>query len=528
MSEPNRIEDNLVKFNKHVKRTSERLANRAGSVPLDDRSNVVMPDLPTPDPNATRPTSARGRGRNRGKKSSTVNTRSNAAARNAAAASSSAENATDNTTEKSTNDGQVDPNTSNATAEGNASQAHEADTSQPTGLIERDDVSTNATPQRSTITKTGLTLTRLPDSTALDNNLAVIDGSAHLRAQVNAISGVGTTSAKSTPAPSQPKRRVVGFVELVKDDVAEKSTSAETTVDKETKVVCDEEGIDSNGLVALSPWFDTKMVALKGYLPLSIFNTQWLHQDLIQHSFRRRTTKEKLEDSYVGFAVPVEWKMSFSEWVVAFDLYVTYLRHYTHDDLAKKMMVHKQNVLDIMKENVNWPMAFRYDIAICTTVLTIRNASGNLANPAVRNVTIERQCFRDTERYNDFLPAYSDSNPYATGGPKEHINPLTGEDYRTGAAPQTSAFSANNQQVASLGHNFSFTHAAKPNARSWTHSNQPVYTGPGAVGYNSHGWEDRRTGGRNTRGRGKGGGYLTGGNGGRDQSPPRWQGESSR
>ncbi|EGG03605.1 uncharacterized protein MELLADRAFT_90000 [Melampsora larici-populina 98AG31] len=564
-----KIKTNLEKFNEHVKRTSERLTNRAGSTPLEDRSNVVMPDLPTPDPNAPRQTTSRSRGRGRGKKSAPVNTRSSAAARAAAASLSEAnannlsgiENSGDqtSTTEPTTNTG---VNATQEQADGTTQP------SQPTGLISRDQVNTgvtqmfgllfrdqlltgkffmssaNRSPARrntstgvglsppcgfhSWLAANGLTVGPAPNPSTTADDPSNTNTSTRLRSHVNAISSVVTPTNQSDSTPVEPRRRLVGFVDLSKDDDTSKTSTEEPVAEKELKVICDEGGIDSNGLVALSPWFDTKMTALKGYLPLSIFNTQWLHQDLVTQSFRRCTTKEKLEESYVGHDVPVEWKMSFGEWVVAFDLYVAYLRHYTHEDTANKMAIHKQNVLDIMKENVNWPMAFRYDIAIRTSVLTIRKANGNLANPAVRNITIKRQCFRDTERYNDFLPIYAGSNPYATGGPKEHINPITGEPLRNGSFTQHTNLTPRQTQGSNVGQTFGPTHVGKPNARSWAHSNQPLYNGPGAVGYTSHG-DDRRNGGCNTRGRGRNGGYFMGSGGGRDTSPPpRWNGDNSR
>lgn len=364
-----------------------------------------------------------------------------------------------------------------------------------------------------------------------------------LHKQVNAVSGIIKPTGQASGQPAEPKKsssvKWVGIIDDATDEPTGTSTKAtETATERDTKVVCDEEGIDTNGLVALSKYFDVKMTTVKGYIPLSIFNTHWLQQDLLQQSFRQLTAKEKLMDSYVGMNVPVEWKMSFGEWVVAFDLFVAYCRHYTHEDLANKLVIHKQNVLDIMKENMNWPMAFRYDIAIRTTVMTIRNTNGNLANPAVRNTSIERRCFRDTERYNDFSPAFADMNPYATGGPKEHMNPITGEDLRNGSSTynansstmQQSGNSVNNQayQYNNQGAHQNNQHGGKPNARSWSHANGMVYNGPGGVGYHNT-FDDRRYGGRNTRGRGRGGGWFNGGGRSREPSPPtRWNGDNPR
>ncbi|EGG03827.1 uncharacterized protein MELLADRAFT_89910 [Melampsora larici-populina 98AG31] len=361
----------------------------------------------------------------------------------------------------------------------------------------------------------GLTVTAKP----------VENQSTHGRNQnplIGQLQAVTSKSASSTQATrTKPKNKTVGFCDLsnVDDDdpvLVQKNSS--TSEKEKDKVECGEEGIDTNGLVALSKYFEDKMVALKGYLPLTIFNPQWLKQDLLQQSGRTRTTKEKLEESYVGMKVPVEWKMSFGEWVVAFDLFVAYLRYYKHDDVANRFVIHKENVMNIKKENFNWPMAFRYDIAIRTTVLTVRNANGKLANPAVRDEKIERNAFRDTERYNDFLPAYADLNPYSNNGPKAYFNPITGEDLRSTFNGQTGS-NVHHSNPFLPNNNTPFPNApSRPNARSWAYANQPVYDGPGGVSYG--GWDDRRGSGRNVRGRGRSSGYTGGGQHGKDHSPP--------
>lgn len=332
------------------------------------------------------------------------------------------------------------------------------------------------------------------------------------------------------------KNKTVSFVDLSEiDDTPTAASPKETesvTSGKDKKAECDNEGIDSNGLVALSDYFEKKMIGPKGYIPLTVFNTQWLKQDLIQQTFRSRTTKEKMNDIHVGMLVPIEWKMTFGEWVVAFDLFVAYLRFYKHEDLANKFVIHKSNVMEMKKENFNWPMAFRYDIAIRTTVMTVRNANGNLANPAKRNEQFERTAFRDTKRFGDFLPAFNDINPYADGCAKATFNPITGEDLRNVANAQvltagsstningSNLHVANNPFGASLynlnSHALNNQAPSKPNARSWAHANQPIYDGPGGVNYG--GWEDRRNGGRSVRGRSRGGGYHH--NNDRDRSPP--------
>ncbi|EGF97455.1 uncharacterized protein MELLADRAFT_85342 [Melampsora larici-populina 98AG31] len=274
------------------------------------------------------------------------------------------------------------------------------------------------------------------------------------------------------------------------------STKATSNIKPEVS----DEGIENTGLVALSKHWDDKIRPLEGYLPLSIFNINWLKMDLLKHSQRPKTYKDKDGEKYHGLSVPSEWKMTFGEWVTAFDLCVTYLYYYKHDRLADRFKIHKENVFAIMRDRLSWPMAFRYNLAIRTTVLTFRNADGKVANPALVNETFERNARLDSERLGDFDPRFTDINPYADGQCKANINPLTGELLRPGANP----FQANTSNQFGYG-------STKPNARSWTYANQAHYKGPGSVGY-FNGGDDRASGNRVTRGRGRGGGYNSNGN----------------
>lgn len=178
--------------------------------------------------------------------------------------------------------------------------------------------------------------------------------------------------------------------------------------------------------------------------------------------------------------------MTFGEWVTAFDLFVAYLRYYGHGGVADKFVIHKENVFAIRAERMSWPMAFRYDQAVRTSIMTFQNPDGKLANPAIRDETIERDARLETERLGDFHPRFADENPYAEGRCKAHINPLT--------------------------------HYSKPNARSWAFANQPTYDGPSGSDFQNY--DDRRGGGRNVRGRGRGGNWNNNGGGGYDAGAP--------
>lgn len=282
------------------------------------------------------------------------------------------------------------------------------------------------------------------------------------------------TGGPLTPTPRKRARvTAVETVDLTADDsvdVIEKPTTA-------ASIKFSNQGIEAHGLVALSKYFAAKMTALDAYIPLSVFNTQWLRQDLLQQSLRKRSVKEKLEDTYIGLTVPLEWKMNFGEWVVAFDLFITYLEYYKWNELAAKFKSHKENVFAVKRENSNWPVAFRYDLAVRTAVMTFRLPDGSVANPAIRDARIEREAIRETERLRDFLPAFKEINPYADGEAKASIDPIMGIDSRNNQTSANHSFNKPTIRSQSFSHNPSF-------------NNLPVYDGPG--GSSAYTWDYRR------------------------------------
>ncbi|EGG06799.1 uncharacterized protein MELLADRAFT_62997 [Melampsora larici-populina 98AG31] len=293
MSEENRIVTNLEKFNDNVKRTSQRLSNRAGSAPLEDRpftsGTTIETNKGTDTTNSARGAPSRGRGRTRGKKLTAVNTRASAAAQTLAteAAAAAAATASANT-DTLTSDASANPtrNVVNPTNKENPALNTNpdedlsnsiGDTSGPTGQIERDETTEN------------LTSTQSPARQSTITRAVTVNTSGN-------VNSVTKCTSVPTAKPVQ-KNKNIGFVDLsnidnAESDGAKNSRAAETTkgpepttADKDGKAEVDDKGIDSNGLVSLLDYFDKKMKGPKGYIPPSVFNTQWLKQDLIQQSF---------------------------------------------------------------------------------------------------------------------------------------------------------------------------------------------------------------------------------------------------
>ncbi|EGG01793.1 uncharacterized protein MELLADRAFT_91867 [Melampsora larici-populina 98AG31] len=312
-----------------------------------------------------------------------------------------------------------------------------------------------------------------------------------------------TPGSAAIPA-KRPSTTQLGPFDLTVDDdeevVKDKPNSNKT-------IKFSEEGIESHGLVSLSKFFATKMATLDAYIPLSVFNTQWLRQDLLQQStLRKRSVKEKLEDTYIGLTVPIEWKMTFGEWVVVFDLFIAYLEYYKWKELAVKFRSHKENVYAIKRENSNWPVAFRYDLAVRTAVMTFRLPDGSVANPAIRDGRLEREAVRETKRLKDFLPAFKEINPYADGEAKAFVDPITGVDSRSSGLGGNQSFN----RPTPRSHSFSNHHS---------YNNLPVYDGPGGSAPNN--FDDRRQAFRSGHARGRRGSWNGGNHGARAGSPSR-------
>ncbi|EGF99302.1 uncharacterized protein MELLADRAFT_94760 [Melampsora larici-populina 98AG31] len=575
MSTDNQDATNIDKFNAIMRRTSARL--RGSSVPPLDSEQTVNPPLdPTLSPtNVTSNQRGRGRGRGRRNPGGSARPGTQTSSRDATPTVTLTVPRRDgqvnsNTTSDSTspsNLGGASPGNNAPAASGTIAQTGD-DTSiihppgegegNLAGLISKDNVSNDpnvamfkkkfsvherfrdativmpntmmnsplSPSRRNTVSGAGTSPPKGLHSWLLANGMIVV---SNPNSATTAIQGTTASLGRVPPqppvstlaAPASTSMRPTRSVEKTVDPVIREvicldgtgeankgktvpstdSTSAKATTVPEVS----DEGIKNTGLVALAKHWEDKIKPLDGYLPLSIMNINWLKMDLLKNSQRPKTSKDKDGEKYHGLAIPSEWKTSFGEWVTAFDLFVAYLFHYKHDKLANRFKTHKENVFAIMRDRLSCPTAFRYDLAIRTTVLTFRNADGKVANPAIRNEEFERNARLDSERLGDIDPRFADCNPYADGQVKSHINPITGEPMRNGQNPfQTNA----NDQ-------FGYNHTSKPNARSWTYANQSHYEGPGGVNYFNT-YEDRNLGGRVTRGRGRGGGYVTGG--GRDES----------
>ncbi|EGG03551.1 uncharacterized protein MELLADRAFT_65501 [Melampsora larici-populina 98AG31] len=107
----------------------------------------------------------------------------------------------------------------------------------------------------------------------------------------NAVTTAPSAEANTTPSQTEQSRKRPITSSLGPFDLTTEEDDPEPTKTTSTNVVkFSDEGIEAHGLVALPKYFAPKMAALNAYIPLTVFNPQWLRQDLLQQSIRSRSS----------------------------------------------------------------------------------------------------------------------------------------------------------------------------------------------------------------------------------------------
>ncbi|KAH9814930.1 hypothetical protein DFH28DRAFT_893669, partial [Melampsora americana] len=156
--------------------------------------------------------------------------------------------------------------------------------------------------------------------------------------------------------------------------------------------------VPSHHMIQLTVFWDNRVRKVKGYVPVSIFNRAWLEANKDCES--RKSTKSKArekksaaddedesdEEENKGLKHPNELRLTYGDWVTAFNLMLDYLKHwYGYKTLAKNFQKHKGIVEEIKEENDdNWMVALRYDIMIRRQIWTTRVEGGGVGDPSVK------------------------------------------------------------------------------------------------------------------------------------------------
>ncbi|EGG10599.1 uncharacterized protein MELLADRAFT_103279 [Melampsora larici-populina 98AG31] len=138
---------------------------------------------------------------------------------------------------------------------------------------------------------------------------------------------LGCSSDKEEVEVNQSKRKG-------KTQVAEKPAKIGKTMNHGTVL--------THQLIDLSPYWDSRMQACFGYVPLTIFVQAWLLADKTHMSNRKKQSTSCSDIvAYVGLRVPNKWRQSFLMWSTSFNLYVQYWRvKYGREDIAARLEEH--------------------------------------------------------------------------------------------------------------------------------------------------------------------------------------------
>lgn len=149
-------------------------------------------------------------------------------------------------------------------------------------------------------------------------------------------------------------------------------------------------------LTPLTPYWDEHMRMLDIHIPLTIFDVDWINQDLLVSM--KRSSKSK--DRPTGQLPKSEWWMSYADWTRASRLFVAYLREvYKHDEFANALETHFEYVIKLDMQH-DWVTAFRYNIAVRSNVMC-HHVDGSVADPSVKRPKFLESAKAKTYSYKD-------------------------------------------------------------------------------------------------------------------------------
>ncbi|KAA1105710.1 hypothetical protein PGT21_016389 [Puccinia graminis f. sp. tritici] len=188
-------------------------------------------------------------------------------------------------------------------------------------------------------------------------------------------------------------------------------------------------GVNTFQDMGLPTFFDKNMKELKGLIPLTIFNKKWQDAAVLFHADKRSKSDESSEtkDRYSGLKFQNEWEQSFSDWTINHRAFHLALRDiYQFPTFAGWLLEHKANC-DRMQAKEGFMTALRYDIQLRTNVFAHRvviNGDPSVPDISVLRIDIAESCYAEARNFDKL--GFRDTNPYAAGGPRAHIDPLTG------------------------------------------------------------------------------------------------------
>ncbi|KAA1103053.1 hypothetical protein PGT21_005103 [Puccinia graminis f. sp. tritici] len=163
---------------------------------------------------------------------------------------------------------------------------------------------------------------------------------------------------------------------------------------------------NSHDDVGFTPYFDKKILELKGPLPLTIFNKAWQDAALTYHAEKRPKTDDNSTEKglrYTGLPYPSEWCMSYT------------------------------NADKILRKD-GFMVALRYDIRIRANAFAhrvVKNGVKSFSDISIFRQEVYDTAYAEARRYDELI--FREVNPYAIGGVRASWDPHTGTKATTKA-----------------------------------------------------------------------------------------------
>ncbi|EGG07120.1 uncharacterized protein MELLADRAFT_86064 [Melampsora larici-populina 98AG31] len=216
-----------------------------------------------------------------------------------------------------------------------------------------------------------------------------------------------TSSSNNLTSYATPKAKGKG---------AEKEEEDSTNPEEDITFV-DDQQLSNNSLLKLSHCFHQRMTKLKSYVPLTVFNMDWIDRDSEKASQKKLKTVKELQEgddtmTYSGLQPKDELLLSYGEWIDHMDLFIRYVEEYYHmPKCAENFRQHKTNVIDIRRSTSCWMVALRYCIKVRKLVMQHRMVEGKcvMSNAGVLHEDILRAAKDKAESLGERSHA---ENPY--------------------------------------------------------------------------------------------------------------------
>ncbi|POW19431.1 hypothetical protein PSHT_04707 [Puccinia striiformis] len=182
----------------------------------------------------------------------------------------------------------------------------------------------------------------------------------------------------------------------------------------------------------LPAFYDKNVKAMKGSIPLTIFDPIWQRIAAANHIEKNTVDKSSTEERrYSGTPAPKEWSQSYAQWSRNYQSFIAALRDvYNFTVFADWFKIHRDRCDEMMRSG-GFCAGFRYDLRVRANAFQcdfVRNEITIFPDVSQFREDIAREALAEVRRNEE--TGYID-NPYISGGKKENYDPHTGLEKST-------------------------------------------------------------------------------------------------